>query len=84
MDHEAWGDQVVAVTGGSSYKGERLRNCSLITLITGMIKARPEIVGGWNLVAAWKAGTEAGELEKHSGKGLGNSCKSGMKRVPRL
>ncbi|KAK9135507.1 hypothetical protein Syun_014837 [Stephania yunnanensis] len=43
-------DEVVAVTGGSGYKWEQLWYCSLITLIMGMIKACPEIVGGLILV----------------------------------
>ncbi|KAK9113627.1 hypothetical protein Syun_020424 [Stephania yunnanensis] len=41
-------DEVVAVTGGSGYKWEQLWYCSLITLIMGVIKACPEIVGGLN------------------------------------
>ncbi|KAK9128594.1 hypothetical protein Syun_017391 [Stephania yunnanensis] len=45
-------DEVVAVIGGSGYKWEQLLYCSLITLIMGMIKARPGIVGGLILVAA--------------------------------
>ncbi|KAK9086488.1 hypothetical protein Syun_028882 [Stephania yunnanensis] len=46
---------MVGITSGGGYKWERLWYCSLITLIMGVIKGRPGMVGGFILVAKQRA-----------------------------